>query len=89
MLRTSSPFGDLQVVAQDDDADRVLFQVEGQAADAGARELDHLAGHDAGQAVDAGDAVADLQHPADLAGVELGAVLLNFRLRELKRSRPL
>ena len=44
------------------------------------RELDHFAGHDAGQAVDAGDAVADFQHPADLAGLELAAVLFNFRL---------
>ncbi len=72
--RSSSPvradlvaLGDLEVVAEDDDADRVLFEVEGQAAHAGAGELDHLAGHDAGQAVDAGDAVADLEHPADLA----------------------
>ena len=74
--------GDVQVVAEDDDADRVLFEVERQAADAGARELDHLAGHDAGQAVDAGDAVADLQHPADLAGLELRPVLLDLRRQD-------
>ena len=49
---------------------RVLFQVEGQADDA-AGELDHFAGHDAGQAVDAGDAVADFQHAADFADVDL------------------
>ncbi len=49
---------------------RVLFEVERQAADA-AGELDHLAGHDARQAVDAGDAVADLEHAADLADVDL------------------
>src|SRR3712207_8799941 len=47
-----------------------LFEVEGQAEDAGARELDHLAGHDAGQAVDAGDAVTHLQHAADLDGAQ-------------------
>ena len=45
-------------------------RLKARPRDAGARELDHLAGHDAGQAVDAGDAVADLQHPADLAGLE-------------------
>ena len=33
------------------------------------------------QAVDAGDAVADFQHAADFAGVQLRAVLLNFRLQ--------
>jgi hypothetical protein len=57
-------FGDLEVVAEDDDADGVLFEVERLAVDRpplrGGGELDHLAGHDAGQPVDAGDAVADL-----------------------------
>ena len=43
---------DREEVAEDDHADRVLFQVEGQPVDA-AGELDHLAGHHAGQAVDA------------------------------------
>ena len=43
-------------------------------------ELDHLAGHDAGQAVDAGDAVADLEHPADLADVDLGPVTADLFL---------
>ena len=33
------------------------------------------------QAVDAGDAVADLQHPADFADVEPRAVLFNFGLQ--------
>ena len=70
---------DREVVAQDDHAHRVLFEVEGQAEDV-AGKLDHLAGHDAGQAVDAGDAVADLDHPADLADVDAGLELLNFLL---------
>ena len=70
MLLTSSPSSIVEVVAQDDDADRVLFEVEGQAVDA-AGELDHFAGHDAGQAVDARDAVADLEHAPDLADVDL------------------
>ncbi len=68
------PFLDRQVVAENDHADGVLFQVERQADDA-AGELDHLAGHDARQAVDAGDAVAHLQHAADLADVDLRLVL--------------
>ena len=34
-------------------------------------ELDHLAGHDAAQAVDAGDAVADFDDGADFADLEL------------------
>ena len=70
VLRTSSPSSIFEVVAEDDDADGVLFQVEGQADDA-VGELDHFAGHDARQAVDAGDAVADFEHAADLADVDL------------------
>src|SRR5262249_38091285 len=54
---------DLQVLAEDDNADRILFEIESDAADLGAAELHHLAGHDPGEAVDAGDAVAHLQHP--------------------------
>ena len=79
VLRTSSPSVIVQVVAEDDDADRVLFEVEGQA-DRAVGELDHLAGHHAGQAVDAGDAVADLEHAADLADVDLRRELLDFLL---------
>ena len=74
-------FGDVQVVAEDDDADRVLFQVERQA-DRAVGELDHLAGHDAGQAVDAGDAVADFQHAADFADVDLRREVLDFLLND-------
>ena len=43
-----------------------------------AGELDHFAGHDAREAVDAGDAVADFQHAADFADVDLRLELLNF-----------
>ena len=71
--------GDFEILAEYDDAYGVFFEVERQAADAGARELDHLAGHDARQAVDAGDAVAHLEHPAHFASFELGPVLVNFR----------
>ena len=70
---------DLQVVAQDDDAHRILFEVEGQAVHL-AGELDHLAGHDVRQAVDAGDAVAYFDHATDLADVDAGLELFNFLL---------
>ena len=77
MLLDFVAFVDLQVVAQDDHADAVFFQVEGQA-DHAAGELDHFAGHHAGQSVDAGDAVADFQHGADLADVDLALELLDL-----------
>src|SRR5207245_6829385 len=73
-------FDDFQVLAEDDDADRILFEVEGESANPRARELDHLAGHDAGQAVDASDAVADFEHAAHLAGLEMGAILVDLTL---------
>src|SRR6516164_2948449 len=60
-------FGELDIFAEDDDADGILFEVEGQTADAGACELEHLAGHGAAEPVNARDAVADLEHAADLA----------------------
>ena len=47
----------------------------------GAGELDHFAGHDAGEAVDAGDAVADFEDPADFARLDLLAVLLDLALK--------
>ena len=47
----------VDVVAEDDHPDVVLLEVEGHAAEA-AGEDDHLPGLDAGQAVDAGNAVA-------------------------------
>ena len=51
-------FADLAVVAEQHDADVVLFQVQRHSLGA-VRELDHLAGLDLVEAVDAGDAVAD------------------------------
>src|SRR4029078_7326298 len=68
-----------QVVAEDDDADGVFFEVERQA-DRAVRELDHLLGHDAREAVDAGDAVAEFEHAADFADIDLSRKLLNFLL---------
>ncbi len=59
------------VRAEDDDADVVGFEVERHALDA-AVELDHLAGLDVVEAVDAGDAVADRQHGADFGDLRVG-----------------
>ena len=56
---------EVEVVAQDDGADAVLLEVQGKPEDAGL-ELEHLHGHGPAHAVDAGDAVAELDDGADL-----------------------
>ena len=73
------PFVDLEVVAQNDDPDAVLFQVEGQPVHAVGKR-DHLARHHVGQSVDVGDPVADVQHRAHFADVQLALVLLDLFL---------
>ncbi|OPZ85370.1 MAG: hypothetical protein BWY76_01444 [bacterium ADurb.Bin429] len=70
-------FVNIGVGAQEDAADVVLFQVEGHAHHP-AGKLDEFAGHGIGQPVDAGDAVADLQHLPDAARAQLGVMLLQF-----------
>ena len=72
-------FVDVGVFAEDDHADRRLFEVERQTLDA-VLELDHLAGHHAREAVDPRDAVADLEHAADLGPRDLGLELLDLTL---------
>ena len=57
------------VVAQDQDADGLLLEVEGHAHDP-VRELEQLLGERAGEAVDLGDAVAHLDDGADAADVD-------------------
>src|SRR4029077_21290575 len=57
-------FLDLAVVAEDHDADVVDLEVERHAAHA-VLELDHFAGLDVVQSIDAGDAVADREYLAD------------------------
>ena len=57
-------------VAEEHDADVVLFQVEHQAHHVVA-EVEQLAGHGVLQAVDAGDAVAGLEHGAGLGDRDL------------------
>ena len=74
-------FLDLAVVAEDHDADIVGFEVERHAFDA-ALELDHLAGLHVVEAVDAGDAVADRQHLADLGDLGLLAEILDLLLED-------
>ena len=53
----------LRVVAEDDDADFGLVQVQRQPGDALAK-VEHLVEHDIGQALDLGDAVADFADDA-------------------------
>ena len=62
-------FLDAVGVAEDDGADRVLVEVQGQA-DGAVLELEQLVHGAVGQAADAGDAVADLGDAADGAGLE-------------------
>ena len=60
---------DVAHLAQDDGADRLLVEVQGQAQGA-ALELEQLVDGGVGQARDAGDAVADLDDVADPLLVE-------------------
>ena len=70
-------FLQLGVVAEDDDADLGLVEVQRQAGDALA-EVEHLVQHDVGQALDPGDAVANLANDADGSFAGRG-----FRARDL------
>ena len=74
-------FLDLAVVAEDHDADIVGFEVERHAAHA-VLELDHLAGLDVVEAVDAGDAVADRQHLADFGDFGFLAEILDLLFQD-------
>ncbi len=69
----------VQVVAEDDRADAVLFQVQGKAEDAGL-ELEHLHGHGAAHPVDARDAVAQLHDGPDLVHGEILGVVADLFL---------
>jgi hypothetical protein len=80
---TVSPSLMVAVVAEDHDADIVGFEVERHALDA-AGELDHLAGLDVVEAVDAGDAVTDRQHLADFGDLGLGAEIGDLVLDDLR-----
>src|SRR6266851_5235091 len=89
-------FADGAVFAEDHDADIVALEVERHALDA-ARKLDHLAGLDAVEAIDAGDAVTDREDLADLGhfgfAAEIGDLLLengrDFGGTDIHLSNPL
>ena len=66
---TGVAFLDLVGLAEDHRTDRVLVEVQREAERA-ALELEQLVDRGLGQPGDAGDAVADLEHPADARRVE-------------------
>jgi len=68
---------DSEVVAEDDGADRALLEVEHLPLGT-VLELEAFARHGARQAIDAGDAVADLEHLADLRQVDRRPVLADL-----------
>ncbi len=68
----TAPHLDLVDLAEDHGTDRLLVEVEGDTERA-AFELEELVDGDVGQAADAGDAVADLDHTTDLGAAQLGA----------------
>ena len=65
------------VFTEDHDADVVDFQVQRHALDA-AGEFDHLTGLNVVEAIDAGHAVANRQHLADLGDIRLVAEILDL-----------
>ena len=71
----------MRPVAEQRRADVVLLEVEGDAGDA-VLELDHLHGDSALEAVDACDAVTDLEHGADLGEVGLDGEILDALLED-------
>src|SRR5229473_468193 len=74
-------FLDLAVGAEDHDTDVVGLKVQRHAAGA-VLELDHFAGLDVVEAVDAGNAVADGQHLSDFGNLSLLAEILDLVLED-------
>src|SRR5256886_5244872 len=74
-------FLDLAVGAENHDADVVGLEVQRHAAGA-VLELDHFAGLDVVEAVDAGNAVADGQHLSDFGNLSLLAKILDLVLED-------
>ena len=75
-------FLDLPVVAEQHGADAVLFEVQRNAEDA-VRELEHLAGHRALDAVHARDTVTERDHAADFGDVDLDRVAADLVANDL------
>ena len=71
---TSMPSSMPLELAEDDDADLVLLEVQREAGGA-VGEADELVGHDAGQALDVRDAVGGVDHGADLGRGGLAGVV--------------
>ena len=71
----------MRPVAEERRADVVLLEVEGDTSDA-VVELDHLHRDRALEPVDARDAVADLEHGADLGEVGLDGEILDALLED-------
>ena len=71
-------FLELQIVAEDDGADVVLFEVEREGRDRLARlrrrDVEHLAGHRLREAVDARDTVLYLEDGSDFLDLEVAEV---------------
>ena len=76
VVLTVSPSLIADVVAEDDRADRLLLEVEGHAHHP-AGELEQLGRQGAVEAVDLGDAVADLDDRADAAGLDARVELVD------------
>ena len=85
---TVEPSEIVGVRAEDHDADIVGLEVEGHALGA-VVELDHLAGLDVVEAVDAGDAVADRQHGADFGDLRSASkfAIWSRMTREISAAR--
>jgi hypothetical protein len=67
-------FLELQIVAEDDGANVVFFEIEGEGRDLlagfGRGDLKHFAGHRLHETVDAGDAVFDFEDGTDFLDIE-------------------
>ncbi len=74
-------FLDGAVVAENHDTDIVGLEVQRHALDA-TREFDHFTGLDLVQTIDAGDAVTDRKHGADLGNLGLGAKIGDLILKD-------
>src|SRR4029078_9116145 len=74
-------FLDRAVVAENNDADVVGFEVQRHATDA-AREFDPLTGVDVIESVDAGDAITHRKHLADFGNFSLFTEVLDLILED-------
>ncbi len=74
-------------VAHDDGADVVFLEIERERRDRLARlgrgDLEHLARHRVGQAVDAGHAVLHLEDLADLLDLQVGLIAVDLRKEDV------